>query len=104
MPDRLLTANVEFAGPRPWPGVKEELQMHPVLIAAIAADQVRDKQLEAASARRARVVRRARRALTGYAPSRQPVIEHPAVWPVPAALPARTTPGQRALSLAGMSR
>jgi hypothetical protein len=76
--------------------------MHPVLIAAIAADQVRDKQLQAASARRARVVRRARRALTGYAPLRQPVTEHPAVWPVPATLPARPTRRQHAHSMAGI--
>jgi hypothetical protein len=78
--------------------------MHPVLTAAIAAEQVRDKQHEAASARRARAVRRARRAGTGYAPSRQPLTAQPSYWPVPAALPARPTPRQRALGLAGMGR
>jgi hypothetical protein len=85
-------------------GVKEEILMHPVLIAAIAAEQVRDMQHEAASARRARAVRRARRARAGYAPSRQPLTEHPSVWPVPATLPARPTPRQRAFGLAGMGQ
>jgi hypothetical protein len=78
--------------------------MHPVLIAAIAADQVRDRQQEAASARRARAVRRARRALTGYAPARQPLIERPTVWPVPATLPPQPSRGERELTLSGMGR
>jgi hypothetical protein len=78
--------------------------MHPVLIAAIAADQVRDKQHEAASARRARMVRRARRALTGYAPARQPQIERPTMWPVPAAVPPQQSRAERELDLAGLGR